>query len=206
MARTRKVEEVEFVRGQFARASLKVFLEKGFFGATMEEISRAADYSTTAIYKYFRTKDEVFHEALASISRDFLEILDEPVPASLDFRAFLSWKMMRALGKADRDRDVFIGFMTQIAMGPWHCATHEYIRDSHLEFMRRFEDYMRRGIDEGALAPGDPSIYASALDGLTHAFIERWLFAGANYPLTDHVATIIELFLNGVGARGGAAS
>ncbi|MCL4233531.1 MAG: hypothetical protein KJ042_03320, partial [Deltaproteobacteria bacterium] len=56
---------------------------------------------------------------------------------------------------------------------------------------------------EGVLAPGDPSIYASVLDGLTHAFIERWLFAGANYALTDHVETIIDLFLNGVGARGG---
>lgn len=206
MARTRKTEEVEFTRGQFAHASLKVFLEKGIFGASMEEISRAAGYSGTAIYKYFRTKDEIFHAAAELISKDFLEILDEPVPANLDFRAFLTWKMTRALAKADKDRYVFIGFMTRIATGPWLEEAHASIRDMHMVFMHRVEDYMRRGIAEGVLAPRDPSIYASALDGLTHAFIERWLFEGASYPLTDQVETIIDLFLHGAGGREGAGS
>lgn len=56
MTRAKSPDELEWTRGRFLDAALTVFAEKGFYGATMEEISIAAGYSGSAVYKYLKTK------------------------------------------------------------------------------------------------------------------------------------------------------
>src|SRR4051794_10313732 len=47
------------VRDRIVRASLRVFAEKGFDRATMQDVVRASGLSVGAIYTYFRSKDEL---------------------------------------------------------------------------------------------------------------------------------------------------
>lgn len=58
MPRITQAHEQE-VRERIIRASVRVFAEKGFHRATMQDVVRESGLSVGAIYTYFRSKDEL---------------------------------------------------------------------------------------------------------------------------------------------------
>lgn len=71
----RKEREKDMRRQQIQDVAKKVFLEKGFSSATMEDIAQASELSVSTIYLYFKTKDELF----ASLNLDTLEFLHKEI-------------------------------------------------------------------------------------------------------------------------------
>jgi AcrR family transcriptional regulator len=59
MPRVSAAHEQE-VRERIVAAAVRVFGERGFHGATMQDVVRASGLSVGAIYTYFRSKDELF--------------------------------------------------------------------------------------------------------------------------------------------------
>jgi TetR/AcrR family transcriptional regulator, upper aerobic nicotinate degradation pathway regulator len=58
----------ERTRDEILRAGLKVFADKGFRAATMEDIAIELDATKGLLYYHFKTKDEILQEVLASNS------------------------------------------------------------------------------------------------------------------------------------------
>ena len=56
----RRAREKKLRAQQIQAAAEKVFLEQGFFNATIERIAREAELSTGTIYLYFKTKEELY--------------------------------------------------------------------------------------------------------------------------------------------------
>src|SRR6478735_4060494 len=52
-------EHEQEVRERIVRAATRVFSERGFHRATMQDIVRASGLSVGAIYTYFKSKDEL---------------------------------------------------------------------------------------------------------------------------------------------------
>src|SRR4051794_36983611 len=48
------------VRARIVDAALRVFAEKGYHAATMQDVVRRSGLSVGAIYTYFRSKDDLF--------------------------------------------------------------------------------------------------------------------------------------------------
>lgn len=67
----RKERDKEFRRHQIMDAAKNTFAQKGFSGATIENIAEAADFSPATIYLYFKNKDELY----ASLSLKMLNVL-----------------------------------------------------------------------------------------------------------------------------------
>jgi AcrR family transcriptional regulator len=57
----RKQREKEEMRILILDAARKIFLEKGYFQASLRNIAEEIDYSPGTIYLYFKDKDEIFH-------------------------------------------------------------------------------------------------------------------------------------------------
>ena len=55
-------------REQILEAAIKVFSEKGFHPAKMQEVANAAGVSNGTVYNYFRSKDEVLLALLAQLA------------------------------------------------------------------------------------------------------------------------------------------
>ena len=68
----RKEREKERRRQQIIVAAKRVFSEKGFNKATMEDIAKEAELSPGTLYLYFRNKEELY----ASLSLRILQYLD----------------------------------------------------------------------------------------------------------------------------------
>ena len=71
----RKERDKEFRRHQIMDAAKLTFAQKGFSGATIENIAEAADFSPATIYLYFKNKDELY----ASLSLKMLNVLVEKI-------------------------------------------------------------------------------------------------------------------------------
>ena len=68
----RKEREKERRRQQIMVAAKRVFIEKGFGGATMEDIAREAELSAGTLYLYFKNKNELY----ASLTLRVLQYLN----------------------------------------------------------------------------------------------------------------------------------
>lgn len=66
--RSRREERKEETRRELVEAAVRVFAERGFQRASLEEIARDAGYTTGAIYWHFGGKDELFLAAFEAYS------------------------------------------------------------------------------------------------------------------------------------------
>ena len=71
-------------RDQILDGALKIFMEKGFDGASMNDVTRAAGVSKGTIYVYFENKDDLFvaliNRERARMAENVRTALDETVP------------------------------------------------------------------------------------------------------------------------------
>jgi AcrR family transcriptional regulator len=64
--RLTRAEAKEQTRQRLLESAARAFAEKGFGGASLEEIAESAGYSTGALYANFANKDELFMEVVAT--------------------------------------------------------------------------------------------------------------------------------------------
>lgn len=75
MGRENKREEIAALhREQIMRAAETLFSEKGFEMTTIEDISKASEYSRRTIYAYYESKDDILHHI---IEKGLLLLKDE---------------------------------------------------------------------------------------------------------------------------------
>jgi AcrR family transcriptional regulator len=104
--RLTRAEAKEQTRQRLLEAAARAFAERGFGGASLEEIAESAGYSTGALYANFANKDQLFMEVVATRrartagrqAEAVAEIFDhEPDPFGALSRLFVR--------VADRDRE-----------------------------------------------------------------------------------------------------
>src|SRR5262252_9907248 len=71
-AQERKAQERQARRRRIQEAARTVFAERGYAGASIELIARAAQLSVGAIYLYFRSKEDLY----VSLVEDALTVFD----------------------------------------------------------------------------------------------------------------------------------
>lgn len=86
MSRENKKEAVAALhREQIMKAAEKLFSEKGFSQTTIDDISKASEYSRRTIYSYYESKDDILHhiveKGLIELKRD----IQNAVNANEDF-------------------------------------------------------------------------------------------------------------------------
>jgi AcrR family transcriptional regulator len=76
-ARLTRAERKQQTRAELLAAAQRVFLGRGFHGASLNEIAEEAGYTFGAVYSNFRNKDDLFLAVLdAEQQRRFPEIVD----------------------------------------------------------------------------------------------------------------------------------
>jgi TetR/AcrR family transcriptional regulator len=59
------------------QAAVRVYMEEGYHAATMDKIADTAELSRATLYLYFKTKDEIFVQAIVRQSEFFAGLLEE---------------------------------------------------------------------------------------------------------------------------------
>jgi TetR/AcrR family transcriptional regulator len=192
-------------RAQILDAAFEEFSEKGYKGATIKGIARAAGLQSPAlIYWYFSDKDALFREVLGTrvpLVRAVAEpdgLMDLPPEETLARlgRAYFAFERMDV-----RVLKLVIG---EAVRRPQVADT--FVRGGPARVLDFLKTYMQRQVELGRLRPHDVRSSARAFIGMLVPQLAGKLFFPALVEdgLTDeeHLQTAIDIFLSGLRPRG----
>ena len=118
-AQERKAQERQARRRRIQEAARTVFAERGYAGASIELIARAAQLSVGAIYLYFRSKEDLY----VSLVEDTLTVFDvemgqvrETVEVSKRLRQ--TWQLLVTWAEKDAEGPRILRLLAQPAVRP----------------------------------------------------------------------------------------
>src|SRR5258705_9095530 len=118
-AQERKAQERQARRRRIQEAARTVFAERGYAGASIELIARAAQLSVGAIYLYFRSKEDLYvslvEDALTVFDVDMAQIR-ETAEASSRLRD--TWSVLVRWAERDAEGPRILRLLAQPAIRP----------------------------------------------------------------------------------------
>ncbi len=197
---SRKEREYLAHREKILLAAEKVFAAKGFFPTTMSDIAREAEFGTGSLYKYFKSKENLY----CTLIDEKVEEINGPVKAELSQKTPAVERIKKVLGLQfeffERNRDFFRIYTSERNRFEW-TVKDELGRGLHekmIAYINILAEVMRQGIEEGEFRPLNPMDLAHALVGIVNSFIFEWMISRESYPLISKSDTVFEIFLGGV--------
>lgn len=182
-------------RAALLDAAARLFLDRGFDGAGVQAIARAAGVSKATLYEHFAGKRELFIECIdrlrfTLVPAEARAAFTEAIPLLDEARAragavlthFDAYRTMtNLLGVAARGREPAVASRAREAL-------HRMITNA--------EPALRRAIDAGALRPMDSELLAYMLWGALFALGDR-LALDDRYTADEVLATYLEFLRRG---------
>jgi AcrR family transcriptional regulator len=205
-AQERRQLEAARKREGILEASARAFARGGYRATTMQDIAREAGYTPPSLYAYFESKEQIFLELAALLSREFTAVFEEPLPARLPFRERLEQLLRRLYEKADRHRDAVSVFLMARLSGEALLGQEMATRSelgTDFSSVQAFVVWLRKAAKRPDLGGHSAEELGVALAGLAHAFCIQWLSDGGKTDIAAEAARVTSLFLHG--AHGDAA-
>jgi len=163
----RKERERERRRQQIIVAAKRVFSEKGFNKATMEDIAKEAELSPGTIYLYFKNKDELY----ASLSLRILQYLNIRLEHVAKQEGISTEEKIEALKEAMFD---VYDFDPLVTINMFHLQSSETLRNLSPELLDEIKglsrsslgtisDIFQEGISKGIFIDKHPVALADIL-------------------------------------------
>jgi AcrR family transcriptional regulator len=197
---SRKEREYLAHRGEILSAAEKVFAAKGFFSTTMSDIAREAEFGTGSLYKYFKSKEDLYF----TLIDEKVEEINGPVKVELSQKTPAVERIKKVLGLQfeffERNRDFFRIYTSERSRFEW-TVKDELGIDLHekmVAYIHLLAGVMREGIEGGEFRPLNPMDLAHALVGIVNSFVFEWIISRESYPLISKLDTVLDIFLDGV--------
>ncbi|WP_250152097.1 TetR/AcrR family transcriptional regulator [Ancylobacter radicis] len=197
-------------RREVIEGARRVFFDKGFDGASMDEVAKAAGVSKATIYAHFASKDELF-EALVLSERDrSAERLFAVDPAVDDIAGVLQHIGMSFMTMMVRPDNIRLVRMVVGVAEKFPRIGHSFFEAGPCHGGRRMADLLRGEEARGRLdLNGEDSVEVAHLFlNMCHGnFVKAMMFTGAEPPTAEAIATAVEravrVFLAAYGAKVG---
>ncbi|WP_051946826.1 TetR/AcrR family transcriptional regulator [Verrucomicrobium sp. BvORR106] len=155
-------------------AAAQEFAAKGYHRTSMEDIARAAEYATGAIYRYFSGKEALFMGLLERQMSGVTRHVQEAVKSAADPHDALRVVVESQIEYASRDITLI-----QIYFSEGVEVMKEPASQKRLEDLRhRFESWLAARIAAGQKAgefrPGDPRLFTMVIQGMVVALFRQW--------------------------------
>ena len=181
-------------------AATRIFAEKGYSNATLEEIAQEAEFSKGTLYLYFSNKEDLLYSIITEKS----EKMFENVPVILTGKATLKEELrelfMETAELSFSQQDFARVLMTIQAMD-YRPFSEEKVE----EFMCRHDNFweivlkrVQLAIDRGELR----AVEAEAVTGLIHGSLDHMMMAHWGCESLDclkhAIDHVIDIFFNGI--------
>ncbi len=191
--------------------AIKVFHEKGYRTATLEDVAKDLGVTKAALYHYVSSKEEllsvIYIQALENFFEKAYKIgeldLAPPEKMRVLIRHHLKHTVIENLA-------IFAVFFSEENQLPE--KDFEKIRIEKRKYTRVFEDIFKAGMEEGSFELSDPKLLAFAIIGMCN-WLYRWYKPGDDYrspdEIVDHFLHLLEhgfLRVNESTAENGEAS
>lgn len=187
---------------QILDAAERVFSERGFDKARVDDIVRESGLSKGALYWYYKSKDAIIRALLERVFISEMQNADELVEAE---------------GRADERLRSFVHFAIQeyrrfekllplayefIALAYRSKAVRETLVGYYQHYTGLIARVIQQGIDRGEFKPCDPDVTALALMGMYEGIALLWFLDPGQVDLDRMGEQPLEIFLNGLRVEG----
>ncbi|WP_067541333.1 TetR/AcrR family transcriptional regulator [Nocardia crassostreae] len=179
-------EHLERRRQQILDAAQACFAHKGLHATTMQDVFAESGLSAGAVYRYFKSKDDIIEALTAEAAVDLRAALTEavhgdPVPTPPELIRTIAEQIIALSGPGGPVR--LIPQAWALALTDPNIA--DYVRTNIGGIRRLWHDYAERMIAVGWLPPdADTDAVAKALLGVLPGFILQHLILGDVDPDT----------------------
>jgi AcrR family transcriptional regulator len=202
LGRTRKEVLIEFRSTELLEAARRVFGEKGFHGATVDDIAEAAGVAKGTLYLYYPSKHAVYWAALRHGIVALLEELDRSMSrestVEAKIRAYIRTKMLYF----EKHRDFFRIYFSEFGHALSHPA--EVGKDFHDLYLRQtklLSPVVAEGVRRKVLRDVPPKVTAEAIADVTRGAITRRLVGSSRGDIQQDIDFIFGLVWKGMGKR-----
>ncbi len=196
---SRKEREYLAHREEILSAAEKVFAAKGFFPTTMSDIAREAEFGTGTLYKYFKSKEDLYF----TLIDEKVGEINHLVKAELSQKTLAVERIKKVLGLQfeffEQNRDFLRIYISERNRFEWTVKDDlgKGIHEKMVTYIDILAGVMRQGVKEGEFKSMNPLDLAHALVGIVNSFIFEWLISPQPYPLISKLDTVLEIFLGG---------
>ena len=203
MATTRisRTDSKARTRADLIAAARRVFVERGFHAATLDEIAEAAGYTKGAVYSNFRGKDDLFLELLDEhYERRVLAHREVMLGLDLDDREE-TWRAIARIMIEAYERDP--AWWTLVSDFSTHAARHPQTQARLRELRERFIGSMAELIEVVAERHGISSRLSSrdiarGTGALMRGLVLDWILDPADESRASVFEETVAAFLRGV--------
>jgi len=187
-------------REEILLAAAKVFAAKGFFLTTMSDIAREAEFGTGTLYKYFRSKEELYFtlidEKVEEINCLVKDELSQGNPAVERIKKALELQFEFF----ERNRDFFRIYISERNRFEWTVKDElgKGLHEKMVAYINILAEVMRQGIERNEFRSMSSLDLAHALVGIVNSFVFEWMISRESYPLVSKVDRVLDIFLGGV--------
>jgi TetR/AcrR family transcriptional regulator, fatty acid metabolism regulator protein len=181
------------------RAATKVFATRGFFGAQVADVARAADVAAGTVYLYFKSKDDLL---IAIFERTMSEAIAEGraalagIAEPLDRLREIARLHLERLG---RDRHLAVVFQVELRQSTKFME--RFSATQLREYLGIIRDTIADGQAAGVIRPSiNPTLAAKMLFGALDEMATNWMLSRRRYALASAVDDVLDLFVHGVKA------
>lgn len=188
---------------QILDAAARLFAEKGFAGATIRDVARAAGVSEGTIYLYFKNKQDLLVHLPRQFMQPPLEAFQQAsTHGGTDPEHLLRFMAQNMVNVITQNRELMRVLFT--SLGTMDDATRAtYMREVPLYAMELIEKYIRAQQAAGIFRQDiDPSIASRLLPGMMIFFlVAQEIIQPENLPPVPYdelIPAVIQIFLHGI--------
>jgi TetR/AcrR family transcriptional regulator, fatty acid metabolism regulator protein len=185
----------ERTREHILLAAAQAFARGGYHATTMDDIARAADFSTPSLYTYFDGKQAILEALDADTEAQVRGCFEESLPRGLSFEQEFEVLLNRLVHYVEGHRDA-VGFL--------FASEQELMRGGMRGFAwlkEMFTRWFKAHGQRGGLGGHPAAVAAQYLTGISFAAFYRWA-DGEVREVPQLAAEIREIFFHGIAGGG----
>jgi AcrR family transcriptional regulator len=202
----RRERERQMRRMEILGAARRVFAERGYEHATLEEIAGGAEFAKGSLYNYFSSKDELFREVVYSSIDDVEQLAASALAAGGHAREVLT-RYATSVIEYYKEHDDLLRIMA-VEMNRIHTGDRRVQVEDLMQRVNRIVSILasalRKDIRQKRILHENPDDLAHIFISTVHNRAMRWLFNGRDMRTLDaqqEAAFAARLFFDGAVPR-----
>ena len=184
-------------------AAIKVFAEKGFHAATLEEIAQEAEFSKGALYLYFSNKEDLMYNILYDAFKGWSVLFNNIITGKKKFREEIV-EMFNGMAEEIFKKPHLFDLLSAQHASLFNSISEENRNEfieKHTQFWSNFEIRIKKAKDIGELR----EIPVKAITGMVHGSLDAMVQNHWNCETIDELKQGIKIFMeilfNGIGKK-----
>ena len=199
--KTRKQVVTQFREAEILQAARKVFAQRGFNDASMDEIAQAASLAKGTLYLYYPSKLDLYRAALRAGLVDLCDVLEHAIAAAPNLAARLEAYVGTKVAYFDEHRDFFRIYLAEFGKAACGGIDPDF-RDLSLRQSRLLQGAIQEAVKSGEVGKVAAEPAAHAISDLTRGVILRRVMGWSTVPKPEkEVAFVVEFAKTALGCR-----